>query len=243
MLEGKIVMVTGASRGIGKSIATVFAKQKATLIITGRNSEKLILFKNQLTSDFGASVHILEYDVSSLEEIKKNFMWIKKTFGHLDVLVNNAGIMEDSLLGMVSESHVKNIFSTNVESVIYHMQFASRLMMKKRQGSIINISSIVGRYGSAGQAVYSSSKAAVIGATYSAAKELGAYNIRVNAVAPGIIDTDLVDHLNEEDYKKQIALGRFGKPEEVANVVEFLASENASYLTGQVIGIDGGLVV
>lgn len=170
----------------------------------------------------------------------------QKNLGRLDVLVNNAGVMDDALLGMVNERQMESTFSINIEAVIYHMQYASRLMTRQKQGSIINVSSIIGRTGNAGQVVYASSKAAVIGATYSAAKELGVHNIRVNAVAPGFIDTDMTKQFSEEVYKQRLSgikMNRMGRPEEVANTILFLASDLSSYVTGQVIGVDGGMVI
>ena len=173
-------------------------------------------------------------------------MWIKKNVGQLDAVVNNAGILDDALLGMVNEKQVSHTLAVNTEAVIYHMQYASRLMMKQKSGSIVNVSSIIGRVGNAGQTVYGASKAAVIGATYSASKELAPYNIRVNAVAPGFIETAMTKQLSQEKYEQrlsEIKMGRIGTAEEVANVILFLASDYSSYVTGQVIGVDGGMVI
>lgn len=242
----KNIFITGATRGIGYATAVQAAKQNWTLVLNGRDEKDLKYIKEELESLYSAEVHILKYDVSDVHEIKKAFMWIKKNIGQIDAVVNNAGILDDALLGMVNEKQVSKTLSVNTEAVIYHMQYASRLMLKQKSGSIVNVSSIIGRVGNAGQTVYGASKAAVIGATYSAAKELAPYNIRVNAVAPGFIETDMTKHLPEEKYMQrlsEIKMGRIGKAEEVANVILFLASNRSSYVTGQVIGVDGGMII
>lgn len=242
----KSILITGATRGIGYSTAVGAAKQRWTIILNGRNEERLTEMKEQLEMQYGATVHTLKYDVTNIDEIIKAFMWIKKNVRRLDAVVNNAGILDDALLGMVNEKQVSQTLAVNTEAVIYHMQYASRLMMKQKSGSIVNVSSIIGRVGNAGQTVYGASKAAVIGATYSAAKELAPYNIRVNAVAPGFIETDMTKQLSDEKFEQrltEIKMGRIGKPEEVANAILFLASDLSSYITGQVIGVDGGMVI
>ncbi|RRJ62282.1 SDR family oxidoreductase [Paenibacillus oralis] len=246
MLAKKITFITGASRGIGRETAIQFAKHGAVLVLNGQNKEALEHLQAELQHEYSAEVHLLPYDVRNTAEIKHAFQWIKKNLGTLDVLVNNAGVMDDALLGMVNEQQMESSFSINIEAVIYHMQYASRLMTRQKQGSIINVSSIIGRTGNAGQVVYASSKAAVIGATYSAAKELGVHNIRVNAVAPGFIDTDMTKQFSEEVYKQRLSgikMNRMGRPEEVANTILFLASDLSTYVTGQVIGVDGGMVI
>lgn len=244
-MKNKVILITGATRGIGYATAKLAAMQRWTVILQGRDEERLLEIEEELSA-YGATVYHLTYDVTDLNAIKKAFMWIKKEIRRLDALVNNAGILDDALLGMISEKQVSQTFGVNIEAVIYHMQYASRLMMKQKHGSIINVSSIIGRVGNAGQTVYSASKAAVIGATYSAAKELAPYNIRVNAVAPGFIETDMTKQLPKEKFEQrlsEIKMGRIGKPEEVANVILFLASDLSSYVTGQVIGVDGGMVI
>ena len=198
-----------------------------------------------LLAKYDCEVYTACYDVRDIEAIKKTFSWIKKEFGQLNVLVNNAGVLDDALLGMIDQKQIQTTFATNIEGVIHHMQYAARLM-KKNGGSIVNLSSIIGRTGNTGQTVYSASKAAVIGATYSAAKELAPHSIRVNAVAPGFIDTDMTKQLSEEKYAerlKEIKMGRIGKAEEVANTIWFLGSDLSTYVTGQVIGVDGGMVI
>lgn len=246
MLTNKIALVTGASRGIGRATATQFAKHGAILVLTGQDEQALEQLQTELTAKYDTDVHLLPYDIRDSEAAKQAFQWIRKNCGRLDVLVNNAGILDDALLGMINVKRMSNTFAVNTEAVINHMQYAARLMMRQKSGSIINVSSIMGRYGDAGQVVYSSSKAAIIGATYSAAKELAPYNIRVNAVAPGFIETDMVKDLSGDAYNKrieQIKMKRAGTPEEVANTILFLASDLSSYVTGQVIGVDGGMVV
>ena len=244
-MEGKSIFITGATRGIGYATAVQAAKQQWTLILNGRDEACLSEMKEELDG-YGATVHTLSYDVTDVDAIKQAFLWIKKNVGQLDAVVNNAGILDDALLGMVNGKQVSQTLAVNTEAVIYHMQYASRLMMKQKSGSIVNVSSIIGRVGNAGQTVYGASKAAVIGATYSAAKELAPYHIRVNAVAPGFIATDMTKQLSAEKYAQrlsEIKMGRIGQPEEVANVILFLVSDLASYVTGQVIGVDGGMVI
>ncbi|WP_235863369.1 SDR family NAD(P)-dependent oxidoreductase [Ureibacillus sinduriensis] len=245
-MSNKSIFITGATRGIGYATAIQAAKQGWTVIINGREEERLNEVKQELVSSYDVDVHTLIYDVTDNNSIKNAFVWIKKNIGHLDVLVNNAGVLDDALLGMINQKQVSNTIAINIEAVIYHMQYASRLMMKQKFGSIVNVSSIIGRTGNAGQTVYGASKAAVIGATYSAAKELAPYNIRVNAVAPGFIETDMTKQLSEEKFAQrlsEIKMGRIGKAEEVANTILFLASDLSSYVTGQVIGVDGGMVI
>lgn len=246
MLKDKVAFITGASRGIGRATAEVFAREGAILILNGRDEARLTAFKEELVTKYSSQVYVAPYDVTDTNAIKQTFQQIKKQFGKLDVLVNNAGILDDALLGMISEQSVKQTFSVNIESMIYHMQLASRLMVRQKGGSIINVSSIIGRTGNAGQVVYGASKSAVIGATYSAAKELGSHAIRVNAVAPGFIDTDMTKQISTEKYNKrlsEITMQRIGQPEEVANTILFLASDLSSYVTGQVLGVDGGMII
>lgn len=242
----KKILITGSTRGIGYAIAKKMAQQCWTVILNGRDSDRLEEIKEELETLYRVTVHTIAYDVSDVDAVKQAFMWIKKNIGKLDVVVNNAGIMDDALIGMLKPKQLQKMFEVNTSAAIYHMQFASRLMAKQKSGSIINVSSIIGRFGNAGQLAYSASKAALIGATYSAAKELAPLNIRVNAVAPGFIETDLTNNYTDEVKRQtiaQIKMGRAGQAEEVANVILFLASDAASYVTGQVIGVDGGMVI
>lgn len=242
----KSILITGATRGIGYATAVKAAQQRWTVVLNGRDDERLAEVKEQLEMLYGATVHTVAYDVTDVDAVKQAFMWIKKNVGQLDAVVNNAGIMDDALIGMLKPEQLQKTLEVNTSAAIYHMQFASRVMAKQKSGSIINVSSIMGRVGNAGQVAYSASKAALIGATYAAAKELAPSNIRVNAVAPGFIETDLTNDYSEDVKQQtiaQIKMGRAGQAEEVANVILFLASNAASYVTGQVIGVDGGMVV
>jgi 3-oxoacyl-[acyl-carrier protein] reductase len=246
LLNGKTVLITGATRGIGKATAEIFVQNGAKVILQGRDEDRLNELKTSLEAVNNVKIYSVCYDVREYNEIKNAFLWIKKNIGRLDVLINNAGVMDDALIGMVNQTHVENTFSVNLNAVLFHMQYASRIMTKQKQGSIINVSSIIGRTGNEGQTVYGASKAGVIGATLSASKELGVNGIRVNAVAPGFIDTDLTNQLSPQKYEERlqnIKMKRAGQPEEVANVMLFLASDLSSYVTGQVIGVDGGMVI
>jgi 3-oxoacyl-[acyl-carrier protein] reductase len=185
-------------------------------------------------------------DVSDPQSIKAAFHEVHKTCGRLDVLVNNAGVLKEALIGMISDAQLDEVMRTNSYSVIRLMQSASRLMMRQKSGAIVNVTSLIGRTGNEGNLIYAASKAAVIGATKSAARELAAHGIRVNAVAPGIIRTDMIADIPSakmQQLQSSIKLGRVGEPEEVARVITFLASDLASYVTGQIIGIDGGMWV
>jgi len=178
--------------------------------------------------------------------VKNCYVEIFRRFKRLDVLVNNAGILQDALLGMISNETMHAVIDTNLVGSLVHLQEASRLMTRNRQGSIINLSSIIGRFGNEGQTVYAASKAAVIGMTMAAAKELAPKNIRVNAVAPGFIDTAMTRQLPPEKFQQRMAgirMGRIGTAEEVAQVIVFLASDMSSYVTGQVLGVDGGMII
>lgn len=245
MLENKIILITGASKGIGKSIAELFAKEGARLILTGRNLDSLVQFENTLTPH--AEGHIVyRMDVNDLENIKTVFDLLNSQRIFIDCLVNNAGIMQDATLQMIKPKVVNDIYTTNVYGTIYPSQMAIKSFIRKKGGSIINLSSIIGTNGNLGQTIYGSSKAAIIGFTKSLSKELAALNIRVNAIAPGFIDTDMTKGMDEKFYEKNlksIGMKRLGKPEDVAKVALFLASDLSSYVTGQVIGVDGGMVI
>lgn len=246
LLAGKVAWVTGASRGIGQATALALAKQGATVVLAARSEEHLADTLAKFQTEKLAQPLLVGYDAASPNEIKEAFRAVQKKYKHLDILVNNAGVLQDAFLGMVTEAMMEETFSINLQAVIYHMQYASRWMMRQRQGSIVNVSSIIGRVGNEGQVIYGASKAGVIGATLSAAKEFAPHNIRVNAVAPGFINTDMTKQLPEDKFKERldsIKMKRIGQPEEVANVAMFLASPLASYVTGQIIGVDGGMLV
>ena len=246
-LEGKVAFITGSTRGIGWSTARLFARHGATVILNGHSSPDGVQSRvSELQHEFGVSCSGLCSDVSDPAAVKNTYQEIFKQYKRLDVMVNNAGILEGGFLGMIPDATISRLFETNSIGPIRHLQEASRLMARNRSGSIINVSSIMGRVGNEGQAIYSASKAALLGLTFSAAKELAGKNIRVNAVAPGFIMTDMMKELSENqlaDRLKTIKMGRFGQPEDVANAILFLASDLSSYITGQVLGIDGGVLV
>ena len=247
MLKGKVTLVTGSTKGIGRTIARVFAQHGAAVILNGSSSQEAIDAQAaELSLECGGRVLGIRADVSDPNQVKELYARIFKEFKRLDVLVNNAGVMQDNLLGMFSPAELGRTHGVNVFGSLYNMQYASRLMARNKSGSIINVSSIIGRVGHEGQVVYASSKAALIGATLAAAKELAPQNIRVNAVAPGFIDTDMTRSLPREKHDQMTAsikMGRIGRPEDVANVALFLASDYSGYVTGQVIGVDGGMLV
>ncbi|WP_086849459.1 SDR family NAD(P)-dependent oxidoreductase [Amycolatopsis kentuckyensis] len=239
-LSGRVALVTGGTRGIGLATARALVEAGATVVLTGRDEARA----KEAAASVGASG--LALDVTDAKAVSSLVRAVAKEHGKLDVVVANAGIMEDALLGMIREELVDTTLSTNVAGTLHTVQAAARAMMRKKSGAIVVLASIVGEYGSAGQTVYAASKAAVANIARSAAKELGRSGIRVNAVAPGVIETDLTAGLSE-DAKAENAgktpLGRLGRPEEVANAIRFLVSDEASFITGQVLGIDGGLVL
>ena len=242
----KTALVTGASRGIGAAIAKKLAARGFMVIINyGHSSAAAEEVKNQIEQAGGQAV-LMQGDVSSGDDVDRMFKDIKKTWGRLDVLVNNAGINRDTLLVRMKEDQWDAVLSTDLKSVFFTTKAAASLMMRQRSGSIINIASVVGITGNAGQANYAAAKAGVIGFTKSAAKELAARGIRVNAIAPGFIETDMTDAIPEKIRKgmlETIPLRRGGKAEDVANAVAFLASDDAGYITGQVLKVDGGMVM
>ena len=242
MIEGRVILVTGASRGIGRATALLLAEHGAKVIVNYNKSEKEAEDVISMMRGKGKEAIMIKANVAKEEEVKEMFTEIREKFGRIDVLVNNAGIMKNNLLLMTKTDEFNEIVETNCKGIFLCMRAAAKMMMKKMSGKIINLSSIVGINGNSGQIVYSGSKAFLIGLTKSAAKELGMYGITVNAVAPGLIDTDLIKDLKEDikqDLVNNISLGRIGTPEDVAKVILFLCSELSDYVSGQVIGIDG----
>lgn len=246
MEEEKVVLVTGGSRGIGKEVAMKFAKEGYN-VVTNYVSDKTD--KEKLKNEFeenNVKALVLKADVSKTEDVENLVKQAIDTFGKIDVLVNNAGITRDNLLMRMPEEDFDKVIETNLKGTFLVTKAVTKYMMKKRHGSIINLSSVVGVAGNAGQSNYSASKAGIIGFTKSVAKELASRNIRANAVAPGFIETDMTDVLKEdvkEHIYNQIPLKRMGTAKEVAELIYFLGSDNSSYITGQVINIDGGMVM
>ena len=240
-------MVTGSAGGIGWATAKKLASFGATVILNDiKSSELLKVRKEELKKEFNCDAEAFQFDVGNFDSVQNAYNEIFKRYKRLDILVNNAGVLFDNLVGMIRKQDVEQTFSTNTNGVIYNLQFASRLMQRNKSGSIINIASIVGRVGNEGQVVYGGSKAAVIGITLSAARELAPKNIRVNAIAPGFINTDLIKFLSKDIYSQRldsVKMKRIGQPEDVANAVLFLASDLSTYITGQVIGVDGGMIM
>lgn len=239
---GKVALVTGGTRGIGLATVHALAEAGATVVLTGRDETAA----KEAAASVGPSVSGRALDVTDAKAVAALVKDVTKEHGRLDVAVANAGIMEGGLLGMIRPDDVDRTLSTNVAGTLHTVQAAARAMMRKKTGSIVVLASVVGEYGSAGQTVYAASKAAVANIARSAAKELGRSGIRVNAVAPGVIETALTESLSEDARASNIAktpLGRLGQASEVAAVIRFLASDEASFVTGQVLGIDGGLVL
>lgn len=246
MLEGKTALITGASRGIGRAIAVELASQGANVVINYSGSEEKARETLELCEKQGVSGIIVQGDVSSSSDVEQIFAKASETFGAVQVLVNNAGITKDGLLLRMSEEDFASVLDVNLKGAFLCTKAATRTMMKQRWGRIINLSSVVGLIGQAGQANYAASKAGIIGFTKSVARELGSRHVTVNAIAPGFIQTDMTDELSSEQQEnilKNVPLNRVGNVEDVAKVAGFLASDSASYITGQVISVDGGLAI
>lgn len=246
LLDGKVCLVTGASRGIGAATVKRFAQEGAIVYANARTPGAFDDLCAELSERYNTTVKAVYFDVRDEAEAKKAVIRIRKETGKLDVLVNNAGIMKDALIGMISRDLMMEIYDTNVFGVMNMIQLASKVMMFQKRGSIINLSSIVGLEGNPGQLVYSATKGAVAAMTKTAAKELASQGIRVNAVAPGMIDTDMFRSIGDEKMKEHMAnirMGRLGTPEEVADVILFLASDLSRYTTGEIIGVNGSAMI
>lgn len=242
----KTTLVTGASRGIGRAIALALASKGFAVALNYAGSHDAAEAVKKEIEDAGGKAFTVQGDVSKSEDVDRIFKTVKDEFGGLDVLVNNAGINRDALLIRMKESNWDDVIATDLKSDFLTTKAAAAMMMRKRKGSIINISSVVGIMGNIGQANYAAAKAGVIGLTKACAKEMAARNIRVNAVAPGFIETAMTDGIPEKIREGMIAsipMGRMGQPEDIARAVCFLASDDASYITGQVLVVDGGLVM
>ena len=244
-LTDKVAIVTGASRGIGEAIAKQLSSCGAKIILIARNSDQLVAVKETIISN-GGIAESMAGDVSNLNSISEIVTNTIDKWGQIDILVNNAGIARDNIIMRMKESDWDSVMNINLKGCFNGIKSVARPMIKNKAGRIINITSVVGQIGNAGQSNYAASKAGIMGLTKSMAKELGSRNITVNAVAPGYITTDMTNELNDEvkeQLKSSIPLGRLGTPDDVANLVCFLASDEAGYITGQTFNVDGGMVM
>tara|TARA_B100000131_G_scaffold117769_1_gene114698 strand:+ start:138055 stop:138801 length:747 start_codon:yes stop_codon:yes gene_type:complete len=246
MFKDKVVLITGGSRGIGKAVALEFAKANANVIInytaSDETANKTINEMQSLNSN--GSFEAVKFDVSNYDETEDKIKYIQEKYKKIDILVNNAGITRDSLFMRMKESQWDEVFDVNIKGIFNCTKNVVRSMIKNQYGKIISISSVVGEMGNPGQANYSSTKSAIFGFTKSLAKELGSKNINVNAISPGFIETDITDVLPESiknKYMEMIPLAKFGSPNDVAKSVLFLASDDSSYITGEILKINGGL--
>lgn len=246
MLEGKVAVVTGASRGIGRAAALRLAQEKASVVVNYNGSKERAEEVVKEIEAMGGTACAIQCDVADFAACEKFFQEVTERFGRVDILVNNAGITKDGLLMKMSEEDFDRVLDTNLKGTFNCIRFVTRTMLRQKSGRIINLSSVVGVAGNAGQANYAASKAGVIGLTKSAARELASRGITVNAVAPGFIETDMTQVLSDrvkEATAAQIPMGHFGQAKDVAELIVFLASEKAGYITGQVINVDGGMAM
>ena len=244
-LTDKVAIVTGASRGIGEAIAKQLSSCGAKIILIARNSDQLVAVKETIISN-GGIAESMAGDVSNLNSISEIVTNTIDKWGRIDILVNNAGIARDNIIMRMKEDDWDSVMNINLKGCFNGIKSVARPMIKNKAGRIINITSVIGQIGNAGQSNYAASKAGIMGLTKSMAKELGSRNITVNAVAPGYITTDMANELNDEvkeQLKSSIPLGRLGTPDDVANLVCFLASDEAGYITGQTFNVDGGMVM
>lgn len=244
LLEGKVAIITGASRGIGKAIARKYAEEGASVALTARHiNEEVVAFVQELEG-LGVTAKAYTSDASDFEAAHDLVKTVVEDFGSIDILVNNAGITQDALLMRMTEEQWDNVININLKGAFNLIHAVTPFMMKARSGNIINVSSVVGVSGNAGQANYAASKAGMIGLTMSVAKEMGSRGIRANTIAPGFIVTDMTHALSDDvrkQWEAQIPLRRAGQPEDVAGIAVFLASELSSYVTGQTINVCGGM--
>ncbi|MDO4273655.1 MAG: 3-oxoacyl-[acyl-carrier-protein] reductase [Eubacteriales bacterium] len=245
MLVGKVALVTGAGKGIGRAIALALAKEGAVVAVNYQSSREAALETLRLIQEKQGTGEIICCDVSDHEAVRSMVDGLIARYGRLDILVNNAGVARDGLLARMTQEDFSKVIETNLMGTFYTIRYTARQMVRQKEGRIINITSVTGITGNAGQANYAASKAGIIGLTKTAAKELARKGITVNAVAPGFIRTDMAAAVPEQILTKAIntvPMGRIGEPEEVADLVAYLASEKAAYITGQVICIDGGMI-
>jgi len=245
LLENKTAIITGATRGIGKGIAEIFAKQGANVAFTYSSSAEAAVALEKELNSYGVKAKGYQSNAANFEAAQELAKNVLEEFGSIDILVNNAGITKDNLLMRISEEDFDKVIEINLKSVFNLTKAVIRTMMKQRKGSIINMSSVVGIKGNAGQTNYAASKAGILGFTKSVALELGSRNIRCNAIAPGFIETEMTDALPEETVKgwrDAIPLKRGGTPEDIANACVFLASDMSDYITGQTLSVDGGML-
>lgn len=246
MLKGKIALVTGAAKGIGRAIALALAADGATVVVNYNGSREKAEQTLEEVKKLGSDGMIYQCNVADTAATDAMVKDVIKTYGRLDILVNNAGITRDNLIMRMSEEDFDAVINANLKGCFNTIKAASRQMLKQREGRIINITSVSGILGNAGQANYSASKAGIIGLTKTMAREMASRGITVNAIAPGFVETDMTQVLSEsvkEAATAQIPLGRFGRPEDIANMAAYLASEKASYITGQIISVDGGMAI
>ena len=246
MLQGKCAVITGASRGIGREIALKYAEEGANIVLNYRNSETEALQLKEELDKLGSNTLIVKANVSKLEEAEKLIKEAKEVFGRVDILVNNAGITKDNLIMRMKEEDFDSVIDVNLKGAFNCLKAVTPIMIRQKSGKIINMSSVVGVIGNAGQVNYCASKAGLIGMTKSLAREIGGKNINVNAIAPGFIDTDMTKVLSEDQKKNilsQVPLKRFGNALDIANLALFLASDQSNYITGQVIHVDGGMAM